>query len=77
MRFLPAIQLFDLETDPGETTNVKSKHPQVVKTLSILLQSYVDRGRSTPGPKQKNDGTIDIWKAGKASHSFVPQKRKK
>jgi hypothetical protein len=26
------------------------------------LQQYVADGRSTPGPRQKNDTTIEIWK---------------
>lgn len=73
----PAVQLFDLDSDIGETTNLAEKHPQVVKRLTTLLQSYADRGRSTPGPKQENTGAVDIWKAGKASYSSKPPVRKK
>jgi hypothetical protein len=37
------------------------KHPDLVKELTALMQSYVDRGRSTPGKPQKNNGVIDIY----------------
>ncbi|MDA7916124.1 arylsulfatase [Verrucomicrobia bacterium] len=62
---LPLVQLYDLNSDPGETTNVQSQQPKVVKQLVALLESYVEKGRSTVGPKQKNDGIIDLWKSGK------------
>ena len=57
---LPAIQLYNLERDPRETTNVADSFPQVVNTLKAILRSYVDQGRSTPGTPQKNfDGGTD------------------
>ena len=53
-------QFYDLSTDIGETTNVQNKHPDVVKRLTALLQDYVDRGRSTPGTPQHNNGKVTI-----------------
>jgi arylsulfatase A-like enzyme len=44
----PAGQLYDLEADPGETTNVYLDHPEVVSDLSALLQRYRTEGRSAP-----------------------------
>lgn len=41
-------QLYDLERDPGETVNVYQSHPEVVKRLGALLDSYRDSGRSVP-----------------------------
>lgn len=55
---LPAVQLYDLEKDAAETRNVQADHPQVVKELTELLQDYVQKGRSTPGKPQANDGTF-------------------
>ena len=53
---LPAVQLYDLETDPKEQNNLNSKHPEVVEELRALLKQYVAQGRSTPGRPQKNEG---------------------
>lgn len=53
---LPPIQLYDMEADVGETTNVYEKHPDVVEELTSLLTEYIFSGRSTPGPVQKNTG---------------------
>jgi arylsulfatase A-like enzyme len=57
---LPAVQLYDLEKDPGEKTNLQDKHPQVVDRLAKLLKKYVDEGRSTPGKPQKNTTPVQI-----------------
>jgi len=43
-------ELFNLEADLGETLDLHGKHPEVARQLPGLLQSYFDRGRSTPGP---------------------------
>ena len=48
-RNLPAIQLYDLEVDIAETRNVYDRYPEVVERLTALLESYQERGRSTPG----------------------------
>lgn len=56
----PPVQLYDLENDIEEKTNLQDKYPQKVKALTALLQSYVDNGRSTPGKNQQNDGATPI-----------------
>lgn len=61
---LPEIQLYNLKTDIGETTNVYKEHPQVVDELTTLLLEYVENGRSTPGEKLNNEIPVDIWKKG-------------
>lgn len=53
---LPPIQLYDLQNDPGETTNVHDQHPEVVREMEDLLTRYVSEGRSTPGTPQANTG---------------------
>jgi hypothetical protein len=60
---LPAVQLYDLALDGGERKNVETDHPAEVERLTRLLQSYVDRGRSTPGAPQKNDTSVAIRKS--------------
>jgi len=49
-------QLYDLEKDPGERTNVYSKHPEVVKRLKAKLDAAKDSGRSAPWPRKERRG---------------------
>jgi arylsulfatase A-like enzyme len=44
----PQGQLYDLVTDPEETTNVYGQHPEVVSRLSALLERYQNERRSRP-----------------------------
>ncbi|MDE0737233.1 MAG: arylsulfatase [Pirellulaceae bacterium] len=69
---LPAYQLYNLKENIGETENLQAKHPQVIKELTTLLQSYVDRGRSTPGVSQANHGPINIYQAGREAQGKKP-----
>jgi len=41
-------QLYNLESDPGETTNLYSKHPEIVRDLKSRLDAAVEGGRSAP-----------------------------
>ena len=41
-------QLYDLANDPGETTNLFSKRPEIVKELQALLEQSKTTGRSRP-----------------------------
>ena len=59
---LPPVQLYDLALDKEERKNVAADHPAEVEQLARLLQSFVDRGRSTPGAPQKNDVAVMIRK---------------
>ena len=52
----PPIQLYDLDADISETTNIYDKYPEVVAELKALLTKYIIEGRSTPGTPQKNTG---------------------
>lgn len=53
---LPLVQLYDLDRDIGETTNVANEHPEVVEALISILEYQVEIGRSTPGEPQGNIG---------------------
>ncbi len=59
---LPPVQLYDMALDIGEKTNVADQHPDVVRDLTTLLEDIVHRGRSTPGPVQRNDVKINLHK---------------
>ena len=41
-------QLFDLATDPGETTNLAVKRADIAKQMSDLLEKSLETGRSAP-----------------------------
>lgn len=41
-------QLYDLESDPGETNNLALKHPEIVAELRKLLEESKQSGRSRP-----------------------------
>jgi arylsulfatase A-like enzyme len=49
------IQLYDLADDLGESRNLAAKNPKQVERMKALLEKLIVQGRSTPGPKQKND----------------------
>ncbi|MEC9094490.1 MAG: arylsulfatase [Planctomycetota bacterium] len=55
---LPRVQLFNLSADLAEANNRQTENQAVVDELTQLMQSYVDRGRSTPGENQENDRPI-------------------
>ncbi len=74
---LPAVQLYDMQSDVGETQNLESGHPEVVGRLTKLLEKIVADGRSTPGGAQKNTVEVDIWKAGKEARRPLPAKKGK
>lgn len=54
-------QLYNLDTDPKETTDISLIYPEIVKELREILKRYICEGRSTPGLPQKNDGE-SFWK---------------
>ncbi|MGJ8654508.1 MAG: sulfatase family protein [Opitutaceae bacterium] len=62
----PVAQLYDLDVDLGETTNLYLTHPEVAQHLLGLLTADVTRGRSTDGMPSKNDAeNIKLWKSEK------------
>jgi len=49
------IQLYDLADDIGETKNLAAQEPERAARMQALLETLIVKGRSTPGPEQKND----------------------
>lgn len=63
---LPAWQLYNLRDDPAESQNVAAENPEEVQTLLKILESDVQRGRSTPGESLSNDREVTFLPAGVA-----------
>ena len=53
-------ELYNLPTDPTQKKNLYATEPAKVKELAALMERYAAEGRSTPGPKQKNDVDV-VW----------------
>ncbi len=53
---LPLLQLYNLTDDPAEQDNLFEKKPELVKELIDQLNIAIRNGRTTPGPKQSNEG---------------------
>ena len=51
-------QLYDFSTDPSETNNLATTHPEIVAELTSKLEKIINDGRSTAGPKQPNDQIV-------------------
>lgn len=58
---LPDFQLYNLESDPGESNNLVRQYPELANELKQLLRKQIREGRSTPGPTQKNDKITIPW----------------
>ncbi|MDP6251714.1 MAG: arylsulfatase [Verrucomicrobiota bacterium] len=56
-------ELYNLTEDISETRDVAKVNTEVVDRLEKLMQSYFARGRSTPGPVQKNEFELPYGKS--------------
>lgn len=61
---VPVAQLYDMENDRLEATNLYNEHPDIAARLLKMLENDVARGRSTAGPIVSNDvDEIVLWKS--------------
>jgi len=49
------VQLYNLDTDIGETRNLAAEQPERVAEMKALLEKLITEGRSSPGAPQNND----------------------
>jgi arylsulfatase A len=52
---LPLHQLYDLDTDPGETRNVFNDHPDLGQKMLKELQEHIDAGRTRAAAEKKDN----------------------
>jgi len=52
------LELYNLDDDIGQVKNVRAEHPRIVERMTRLMTRYVEEGRSTPGPAQKDDAKV-------------------
>ena len=57
------LQLYYLADDLGETRNLAAKDPQQLKSMMDLLEKLITDGRSTKGPKYRNDVPVRRYPA--------------
>ncbi|MBL9212912.1 MAG: arylsulfatase [Opitutaceae bacterium] len=55
---LPTPQLYHLGDDLAEKNDLAAKQPERVKTMLARREKLIDDGRSTPGPRQRNDVAV-------------------
>jgi arylsulfatase A-like enzyme len=48
--------LYRLDQDPKEAKDLSKQHPEMLKQLENTMTQIIIKGRSTPGPRQKNVG---------------------
>ncbi len=53
-------ELYDLNSDLSETKDVLTANSEVAAKMTVLMQDYINKGRSTPGVAQKNDFDLSI-----------------
>jgi arylsulfatase A-like enzyme len=68
-------QLYNMTADRKESNNLVAAKPLIAAELTKLLEAAVANGRTTPGPEQKNDAEVVIWKDG-AGGTKKARKRK-
>ena len=76
-------ELYNLKYDISETRDRFKANTEVAERLEKLMQSYIDRGRSTPGPVQKNEFELPFGKSAakkrnkknKEGKEFSPKKK--
>lgn len=72
-------ELYDLDADPGEKTNIISQHADIASRLTERITAIVQKGRTTPGADLANDtGWWDdlAWIPGECSSSKIKKKGK-
>jgi arylsulfatase A len=73
------VQLYNLDDDIGETTNLATEKPETVGEMEmlVLMDKLILHGRSTPGAKQKNDVEVRRYPVAEVTKKKAPSKQEK
>ncbi|MEK7995417.1 MAG: arylsulfatase [Planctomycetota bacterium] len=71
------VQLYNLDNEIGETTNLAVGKPELVAEMRALMEKVVTEGRSTPGAKQKNDVEVRRYPVVKAAQEKATLKQER
>ncbi len=69
-------ELYRIDTDMSESSDVISQNPAVAKQLELALQRLIERGRSTPGLDQPNDYALSLPPANAVAKPSAVKSRK-
>tara|TARA_B110000438_G_scaffold302726_1_gene361338 strand:- start:1583 stop:3169 length:1587 start_codon:yes stop_codon:yes gene_type:complete len=62
------MQLYNMKTDRGETTNFYNEKPEIVAQLKKQLEQAVNNGYSVDGKEGTNDVPVEIYKKSKVKN---------
>jgi arylsulfatase A-like enzyme len=71
------VQLYNLDDDIGEKTNLAAEKPELVAEMRALMDRLVADGRSTPGAKQRNDVEVRRHPVTKAAQKKATLKQER
>jgi arylsulfatase A-like enzyme len=71
------VQLYNLDDDIGERTNLAAEKPEIVTEMRALMERLIADGRSTPGAKQRNDVEVRRYPVGEVLKKAASKQEKK
>ena len=69
------VQLYNLDNDIGEETNLATEKPELVAEMRALMERLVADGRSTPGTRQRNDVEVRRYPVAEAARKKAESKQ--
>ena len=71
------VQLYNLDNDIGETTNLAAEKPELVAEMRALMERLIADGRSTPGIRQKNDVEVRRYPVAEVTQKKAKSRQEK
>lgn len=71
------VQLYNLDDDIGEKTNLAAEKPELVGEMRALMEKLITEGRSTPGAEQENDVEVRRYPVAEVTRKKAASKQEK